>query len=284
MWPYAIQTAAHIRNRCYNNRIKNTPYFMLTGRKPDLSRMGVFGSECYAYNHNHKKLDSRCTKGVFVGYDKNSPAYLVYHPHNGKVMKHRFIRFISKDNEEQQTQTDLLYEDSDLCRSPVNEAETDNPDCTVDTNTPTGKDQNERVDIPNSEANKDDPNGKDENKRSEVTHENDEQVASNPVQARRYPLRERNPPKFLAEFYTDLNDGNDLACNSTDYCYKVYGVPQTYAEAMNSPNATEWRKAMEEEMESLKENDTFELTTLPVGKNPVGEKMGLHHQGKCRRV
>ena len=27
---------------------------------------------------------------------------------------------------------------------------------------------------------------------------------------------------------------------------------------------------MEEEMESLKENDTFELTTLPMGKNPVG--------------
>ena len=56
------------------------------------------------------------------------------------------------------------------------------------------------------------------------------------------------------------------------YCYKVYGVPQTYAEAMNSPRATEWRKAMEEEMESLKENDTFKLTTLPVGKGPVGGK------------
>ena len=41
---------------------------------------------------------------------------------------------------------------------------------------------------------------------------------------------------------------------------------------MNSPRATEWRKAMEEEMESLKENDTFELTTLPVGKSPVGGK------------
>ena len=251
MWPYAIQTAAHIWNRCYNTRIKNTPYFMLTGRKPDLTKMGVFGSECYAYNHNHKKLDSRCTKGVFVGYDKNSPAYLVYHPDNGKVMKHRLIRFISKDSVKQQTQTDWLYEDSDLCRSPVNEAETANPDCKVDTNTPTGKDQN---------------------KKNVVTHENDEQVASNPVQARRYPLRERNPPKYLAEFYTDQNDGNDLTYNSTDYCYKVYGVPQTYAEAMHSPRATEQRKAMEEEMESLKENDTFELTTLPVGQSPMGGK------------
>ena len=278
MWPYAIQTAAHIRNRCYNTRIKNTPYFMLTGRKPDLSRMGVFGSECYAYNHDHKKLDSRCTKGVFVGYDKNSPAYLVYYPDNGKVMKHRLIRFISKDSVEQQTQTDLPYEDSGFCRLPVNKAETANLDCKVDTNTTTGKDLNERVDIPNSEANIDDPDGKDEN---------DEQVAGNPVQTRRFPLRERKPPKYLAEFYTDLNDGNDLAYNSTDCCYRVCGVPQTYAEAMNSPLATEWRQEMEEEMKSLKENDTFELTTLPMGTNPVGGgggEMGLHHQRKCRRV
>ena len=49
-----------------------------------------------------------------MGYDKNSPAYLVYHPDNGKVTKHRLIRFISKDSVEQQTQTDLPYEDSDL--------------------------------------------------------------------------------------------------------------------------------------------------------------------------
>ena len=111
MWPYAIQTAAHIRNRCYNTRIRNTPYLMLTGRKPNLSKIGVFGSECYAYNHDHKKLDSRCTKGMFVGYDENSPAYLVYHPDNGKVMKHRLIRLISKDSVEQQRQTDLPYED-----------------------------------------------------------------------------------------------------------------------------------------------------------------------------
>ena len=39
---------------------------------------------------------------------------------------------------------------------------------------------------------------------------------------------------------------------------------------MNSPLATEWRQEMEEEMKSLKENDTFELTTLPMGTNPVG--------------
>ncbi|CAB3984441.1 retrovirus-related pol poly from transposon tnt 1-94 [Paramuricea clavata] len=103
LWLYAIQTAAHIRNRYFNKRTKTTPYFSLTGKVPDLSKMWIFGSECFAYEQEHKKLDSRCSKGVFVGYDKNSPSYLVYYPQNGKIMKHRLIRFIKKGSVEQHT-------------------------------------------------------------------------------------------------------------------------------------------------------------------------------------
>ena len=115
IWPYAIQTAAHKRNRCYNRRTKLTLYFSLTGIVPDLSRMWIFGSECFAYEQEHKKLASRCSKGVFVGYDKNSPAYLVYYPKNGKVMKHRLVKFMKKNSVEQCTQTDELSEDSNVC-------------------------------------------------------------------------------------------------------------------------------------------------------------------------
>ena len=28
MWPYAVMQAAYIRNRCYNNRLKQTPYLI----------------------------------------------------------------------------------------------------------------------------------------------------------------------------------------------------------------------------------------------------------------
>lgn len=42
LWPYAVQTAATIRNRCYNRRLGQTPYYVLTGKKPDLSKMSVW--------------------------------------------------------------------------------------------------------------------------------------------------------------------------------------------------------------------------------------------------
>ena len=32
MWPYAVMQAAYIRNRSYNNRLKQTLYFALTAR------------------------------------------------------------------------------------------------------------------------------------------------------------------------------------------------------------------------------------------------------------
>jgi hypothetical protein len=51
--------------------------------------MWVFG-----YNYDHKKLDPRCIKGIFIGHDKNSPACLVYHPQCGKILKHRLIKDI----------------------------------------------------------------------------------------------------------------------------------------------------------------------------------------------
>ena len=34
--------------------------------------MHIFGSTCYAYVQNAKKLEAQSKKGVFVGYDKES--------------------------------------------------------------------------------------------------------------------------------------------------------------------------------------------------------------------
>ena len=42
-------TAAYIRNKCYNKRLEQTSYYVMTGRKPNLSNLTIFGSECYAY-------------------------------------------------------------------------------------------------------------------------------------------------------------------------------------------------------------------------------------------
>lgn len=68
--------------------------------------MWIFGADCYAYSHDQKKLDPKCKKEIFVGYSKNSPAYLVYNPQTRQESKHRLLKFIKMNSGDQQTQTD----------------------------------------------------------------------------------------------------------------------------------------------------------------------------------
>ena len=96
LWQYSVMTAAYIRNMCYNKRPEQTPYYGMTSRKPNLSNMKILGSECYAYKQDKKKLDNRCTESIFVGYDRCSPAYLVYFPARYKILKYRDVKCMTK--------------------------------------------------------------------------------------------------------------------------------------------------------------------------------------------
>ena len=113
MWVYAVQTAVYIRNRCFNHRTKQTPYSIVMGKKPDLGNMHTFGSVCYAYQHTHKtKLDPRTKRGIFVGYAKMNPAYLVYYPDMNCVREYRCVKFVDCENEE--AQPDLVEESNEV--------------------------------------------------------------------------------------------------------------------------------------------------------------------------
>lgn len=110
LWNYTVQTAAYVRNRCYCRRTVKTPYELFAGKEPNISKMQKFVSVCYAYKQLNKgELDPRCEQDVFVGYDKNSPAYLVYYPEKESVQKHRLVKFTSKTGSEKETQTCESY-------------------------------------------------------------------------------------------------------------------------------------------------------------------------------
>ena len=95
LWHYAVLAANYARNRSFNRRLQITPAEAFTGKRPDLSRLHVFGSVCYAYVENKGKLDARCQEGLFLGYDKESPAYLVLSPDN-VVKKVRCVKFTDR--------------------------------------------------------------------------------------------------------------------------------------------------------------------------------------------
>ena len=110
MWSYTIKSSTYIRNRCYDNRIGTTPYEIFTGRKPNLLNMHLFGSICYAHVQNPQELNDRGEKGIFVGYNEYSPAYLVYFPGKEIVRTVRTVKFRDRVSEYSHPSTSTIHE------------------------------------------------------------------------------------------------------------------------------------------------------------------------------
>jgi hypothetical protein len=98
MWPEAMKTITYLSNRTTTVSVGNkllTPIEMLTGVKPDVSHLRVFGCKAFAYNFDvsRKKLDDKAKAGVFVGYEVNSAAYRIYLVKERKIIKSGHVVF-----------------------------------------------------------------------------------------------------------------------------------------------------------------------------------------------
>ena len=243
LWPYALATSGYTRNRCYQNRTDSTPYELFTGRRPNLSGMAAFGSKVFVLVEKRRKLDDRSVEGVFVGYDRDSPAYLIYDRNTGAVKKSRNVKF-------DHAATSVLSD-------PMHEIVIVNRNDQVD-NIVQGQNEIEN----NTEQDI-------ENAQHIENNENDE----NSIVDR--PIRNVKMPKYLSDNYVvdfDTDDCNDS--DSSDVCYRMYNadVPKSYDEAMTSPEANNWQEAMQSEYDSLSENNTWDITDLPEGKRIIGGK------------
>lgn len=182
---------------------------MLTGKKSNMSKLQKFGSRCFAYNTLEKgKLESRCVEGIFIGYDKNSAAYLVYYADTEKVQKHRLVKFTSRTTVEKETQTKgsyTEYHDREVFGSEKDIEKNDN-----------GKTEG----APN------------ENVQSDVSVPEGEQQGTERV-TRTNPPRIRRKPGHLQDYETD--DTINKIVTSVDHCYRaVCDIPQNYQDAIRS--------------------------------------------------
>ena len=249
--------AVFIRNRCFVQRISQTPYYLLTGRKPNLSKMNVFGTVCYGYVHGHKKkLDPRSKAGIFVGYEKNSSSFLVYYPSERKVQRHGLVTFtdyfqknLEKSKNDDNNNNIIINDNNDNITN-----QNDVPENNNISNVP------ENINMPADVIKNDNDNDNFIN--SEIRDPAEEQT-NIPI-ARQNPIRIHHQPEYLKDYVKTVDTG---ACY-VDFCYKA--APKTYNEAISSDEADLWKKAMDEEMSSLEENKTYEVVDLPEGKHSVG--------------
>ena len=231
LWNYAVRTAAYIRNRCFCSRSGKTPIESLTGKKPDVSNMYVFGTVCYAYVDRKSKLDARCQEGIFIGYDPLSPAYLIYYSDKDDVKRSRIIKCYNKyPPVDEPILPGVVPEESIV--QPVSD---DLPVNDVANNVPS------------------------------VEVENVEPPPIIPSKGR--SVRKKSTSKYLDDYDVTIEN---TAASAVHYCCTVSNAPRSYSEAMRCPLSHRWQGAMDEEIAALEENRTYELTSLPPGKNLVG--------------
>jgi hypothetical protein len=87
-WSEAINTARHAINRLYLNRLlKKSPYELLSGNKPNVSYLRVFGSKYYILvkKGRHSKFAPEVVEGFLLGYDSNTKVYRVFNKSSGLV-------------------------------------------------------------------------------------------------------------------------------------------------------------------------------------------------------
>ena len=102
-WPLAFGHAAWLGNRVPHPHLTNlmNPFEFVTGKKPDLRKVRVFGAVAYAYIDKPlrpNKLSDRSKPYLFVGVDEKNTGFLLYDRDNHKTIVSSMIRIVENIN------------------------------------------------------------------------------------------------------------------------------------------------------------------------------------------
>ncbi|GJS75363.1 zinc finger, CCHC-type containing protein [Tanacetum coccineum] len=85
--------------------------------------------------------------------------------------------------------------------------------------------------------------------------------------------RAKKAKSYGSDFQLYLVEGSrDQVGSQYSYCYSIEEDPRTYNEAVQSRDAAFWKEAIDDEIGSIMENNTWVLSDLPPGCKPLGCK------------
>ena len=247
-WAEAVMYASHLINRLPSVALNGkTPLEVWSG-KPinDYDTLHVFGSTAY-YHVKESKLDPRAKKALFMGVTSGVKGYRLWCISLKKIISSRDVTFDESAMMKKVT-TDGKVLENTFQQSEGRLPQVEGTQKLVEFQTTSVKPVEDQQ--TEHEA---DVGGE------EVSNEEPQQQYDLPIAISR-PRREiRKPARF-----------EDMVA----YAFPVVekGIPQTFLEANSSPDKEKWKKAMDEEMQSLVKNHTWKLARLPKGKKAIGCK------------
>ncbi len=238
-WGEAVNTAVHVINRSCSSALENnTPEAIWTNKKVDISYMKIFGSKCMVHvpKEKRRKWSKKSTEMIFVGYSETQKGYRCINPVTKNITISRDVVFEEK--------AQVIEYQNNI----INNENLIPEECEVLDVVKTGADGDDFIDLHSEDESFDDANDK-----TYVPSLSDGEI-NTPQQVRKSKRAIKPPYKST---YMSVSNEDE---------------PTTVEEALKGQDRNKWKLAMEDEMNSLMKNNTWDLTELPSGKKPIQTK------------
>lgn len=238
-WGEAISTAAYLINRSPSSAIDlKTPAEKWYGKPADYKNLRVFG--CQAYAHiKQDKLEPRALKCIFIGYPEGVKWYKLWclEPENAKCLISRDVVFDENTmaNLKQYKITNLEREDHGT---------------------------HVEVEIPGKMSSQDEDKDSVETDFPNTNTEVETDLSHYNLARDRQRRQIRLPARYAQA------DITSFAFSVVDYIDEM--EPRTYKDVLGSRDKQKWIAAMDEELDSLIKNQTWELTSKPKTQRVIG--------------
>ena len=257
-WAEAVNTANHVQNRILNKQTGISPYEAMFEEKPRWNELKQFGSKVYVMipNEKRRKLDEKSKKMKFVGYDEHAKGFRL--SDGKKIIVSREVQFLKPKNKKKK-------------KANPKESECDSfPNFSTESNSENSEEILVQDNMPLHQLEAESSDEEFESAESEEEEENQSEV-----QPTTSILPRRSARTNIGTLPLRLRDDYEVErADAIDECHAIdeKGDPTTYESALKSPDVEEWKQAMEEELQAIEQNETWELVDLPKGKNVVGSK------------
>lgn len=252
-WPEAAQYAVHILNRCPTMILGEvTPSEKWSQHKPSVEHLRVFGCVTFALipYERRTKLDEKSIKCVIFGVSKESKAYRLYNPVTKKIIISKDVKF----DESKKWDWEGKAEEEKPIEVAGEEEERGNDD------------EEEQAD---SIANEEERNDDEPQEEQTVQPRETEREETSRSRAGRSVLKPAWMRDYVVEGKGLFMEGEEEELESWVLVYASDEDPEKFEEAVKEEK---WRKAMEVEIKSIEDNETWELVSLPNGAKVIGVK------------
>lgn len=256
-WAEAIYAANNIQNRLVTSGKKKSPHELYFNEKPRFNDIHTFGCDAYVMipKEKRRKLDPKAYKVKYLSVDSNSKGYRLANMSTRKVEISREVKFLDDKLEAIKSNSCVALDFESQYEEVIEDPEFD-----------------------------------DDEEFHSFIDENENDVVENYVQ-------EENIPEVVNEI-PDVNviqrprreTAGKLPDRYNDFVMSVnekHFEPANFKEAMNCDNREHWLKAMKDELKSINDNKTWELSELPSNRKAIGSKwvykLKFDNQGNITR-